>query len=594
MTTLPPIPIGDPRRWLAPLGLAVLVGSLLFVRLGEDVPLRSHEALLAETARNMVLQRPAQLADGSRPSPWLVPNFNDTPRLRKTPLPYWTVAGLASLAGGVDEWTARLPSALAALGTVLIVMALVRRRSDRPTARLAGAALATSGLFLVMARTAQADMMLAFFCTAAVAALWMAVETHGRRRFAWLALAGAAAALAMLAKGPVPAIVLPAPLAVAAGMMLARLVRSRQPRRARLADWAWTLGGAAAGAVLFAAIALPWLAYLYLRVPEALAIMKAESVDRSTGDFGHGEPFYFYLVRLPLLAGPWTVFFIHGIVLAAKRARQEAASRPWLGFLGAWLFGPLVAFSAAAGKQDHYILPVFPACAVLVAMSMRHFLAPATPQAEKAGIRIMQAHGAVLMALAVCGFLGLGWLLVHLRMITPAQQDFRRLAELVVENHLLGPLAYLLIICFVGGAAAAVLAVPQGLHRSLVALVATFAAAFLLAWPTIIGPTGGATTAAEFGRQVRREAPPEAPLFSFANANNTVIFYAARPIPLLPTPDQVRQELARGRPFYLICHEKNLEALGDTAGLAPVVHLTNPFRPSDGFRLFRGGPAATK
>ena len=620
MTTLPPIPIGDPRRWLAPLGLAVLVGSLLFVRLGEDVPLRSHEALLAETARNMVLERPVQLADGSRPSPWLVPNFNDTPRLRKTPLPYWAVAGLAYLTGGVDEWTARLPSALAALGTVLIVMALVRRRSDRPTARLAGAALATSGLFLVMARTAQADMMLAFFCTAALAALWMAVETHGRRRFAWLVLAGAAAALAMLAKGPVPAIVLPAPLAVAAGLMIVRLVRSGPPPGARSpsgvplpgeaaqpgaavphgrrAEWAWTLGGAAAGAVLFAAIALPWLAYVYLRVPEALAIMKAESVDRSTGNFGHGEPFYFYLIRLPLLAGPWTVFFIHGIVLAARRAAGGGAEeRPWLGFLGAWLFGPLVAFSAAAGKQDHYILPVFPACAVLMAMSLRHFLAPATPQAEKAGIRIMQAHGGILMALGAAGFLVMGHLMMQLGALPPTPHwPSQTVALAVVEKGLLAPVTYVLIIFIVGGAAAAVLAVPQGLHRSLVALVATFAAVFLVAWATVIGPLDRATTAAEFGRQVRREAPPEAPLFSFADANNTVIFYAARPIAILPTasppcggPDRVRQELARGRPFYLICYERDLEALGLAAGLAPVVRLTNPLRPSDGFRLFRGG-----
>jgi 4-amino-4-deoxy-L-arabinose transferase-like glycosyltransferase len=592
MTTLPPIAIGSPSRWLAPLGLAVLVVGLFFIRLGEDVPLRSHEALLAETARNMVLERPVQLADGSRPSPWLVPNFNDTPRLRKTPLPYWAVAGLASLAGGVDEWTARLPSALAALGTVLVVMALMRRQSDRPTARLAGAALATSGLFLVMARTAQADMMLAFFSSAAVAALWMAVETHGRRRFGWLVLAGAAAALAMLAKGPVPAVVLPAPLAVAAGVMIARLVRLRESPQARRAQWAWTLGGAAAGAVLFAAIALPWVAYLYLRVPEALAIMKAESVDRSTGDFGHQEPFYFYLVRLPLLAGPWTVFLIHGIVLAAKRARREAAARPWLGFLGAWLLGPLVAFSAAAGKQDHYILPVFPACAVLAAMSLRHFLAPATPQAEKAGIRIMQAHGGILMALGAAGFLAMGYLVMQPSLLPPAPHGFQAVAPAVAEKGLLAPVAYLLIICLVGGAAAAVLAVPQGLHRSLVALVATVAAAFLLAWVTVIGPLDRATTAAEFGRQVRREAPPDAPLFSFTGANNTVIFYAGRPIPILPTPDRVRQELARGRPFYLICYERNLEALGLAAGLTPVVHRTNPLRPSEGFWLFRGGPPA--
>jgi 4-amino-4-deoxy-L-arabinose transferase-like glycosyltransferase len=395
----------------------------------------------------------------------------------------------------------------------------------------------------------------------------------------------------MLAKGPVPAIVLPAPLAVAAGLLVLRLGRSKQPRRARLIEAAWTLGGAAVGAVVFLAIVAPWPAYVYLRIPQAMEIWRAESVDRSTGDLGHEEPFYFYLIRLPLLVAPWTVFFIHGIVLAVRRARQEAAERPWLAFLGAWLVGTLAALSAAAGKQDHYILPLVPACAVLIGMSMRHFLAPATPQAEKAGIRIMQAHGAVLMALAVCGFLGLGWLLVHLRMITPAQQDFRRLAEVVVENHLLGPVVYLLITCFVGGAAAAVLAVPQGLHRSLVALVATFAAAFLLAWATVIAPVDRATTAADFGRQVRRDVPPAAPLFSFVGSNNVIIYYSGRTIPILAGPDAVREELARRRPFYLVCPEKHAASLRGAAGLAPVIHLTAPFGRDEGFWLFRaGGP----
>ena len=151
-------PAGGRRRWLAPLALAALMGGLLFARLGDDLPLRSHEALLAETARNMYMDRPVQLADGSRPSPWLVPNFNDVPRLRKTPLPYWTVAGLACLTGAVDEWTARLPSALAALGTALITLALVRRWDGRLASLAAAATLVTSAEFLIVARSALSDM----------------------------------------------------------------------------------------------------------------------------------------------------------------------------------------------------------------------------------------------------------------------------------------------------------------------------------------------------------------------------------------------------------------------------------------------------
>ena len=152
--------------------MAILFGF----RLGQDVPLRSHEALLAETARNMVLDHPVTRADGSQPSPWLVPNFNGSDRLKKTPLPYWTVAGLARLTGSVDEWTARLPAAVTGFGTVLILLLLLRREEDRLTGLLGVAVLATMAEFLNVARLAQADMPMTFFMTASLASLWMGVR----------------------------------------------------------------------------------------------------------------------------------------------------------------------------------------------------------------------------------------------------------------------------------------------------------------------------------------------------------------------------------------------------------------------------------
>ena len=156
------------------------MAGAFFFRLGQDMPMRHHEALVADTARNMVLDRPVERADGSRPNPWLVPNFNGSDRLRKTPLPYWLVAGLSMAAGGVSEWTARLPSTVSATGTVLVLLVLLRRWTDRRTAYLGAAMLATSVGFLVSAREAQADMLMTFFTTASLASLWMAVERQGR------------------------------------------------------------------------------------------------------------------------------------------------------------------------------------------------------------------------------------------------------------------------------------------------------------------------------------------------------------------------------------------------------------------------------
>jgi len=588
------------------------LGALFFFRLGDDLPFRTHEALLAVSARNMVLNRPVQMDDGSRPSPYLVPNFNDSPRLRKTPLPYWMAAGAARLTGRLDEWSARLPSALSALGTVLILAVLLGHWCDRQTAFLGGAALATSAGFLILARSAMADMPLTLFITASMAALWMAVEAGGRRRFAWFTLAGAAAGLAVLAKGPVPLITFPAPYLVAAGVILARLRRRTsagccagevvrgewarperaqrvewaRPERAQRVEWGWTLGGAAVALVVFLAIALPWPAYVALCVPDAMAIWHAESVGRAAGELGREEPIYFYLLRLPMLVAPWTLFFLCGLGLALGRARRAAQDRPWLLFVGAWLLGPLLAFSLAAGKQEHYILPVLPAAAVYTALAMRHLLAPASPEAGRHGRRLLIAHSAVAV---LAGLLGpAGYLLLRL---APGS-----LAALGLPLHLatatvLGPAAVLGVLGIAGGLAALVLGMRRRLVAGQVVLFATLAAAFLWAWPTLISPMARPTPAANFARHVRQIVPPEAPLFAFIEPNHTVVFYLDRPLPVLASVKEVQDKIDEGDPFFLLCDEKHSgevkQMLGNVRGLAPVLHITNPYRLHETFWLFR-------
>jgi len=589
MTTRDPTlaPRTGRHRWLAPLGLAALLGALFFFRLGDDLPFRTHEALLAVSARNMVLNRPVQLDDGSHPSPYLVPNFNDEPRLRKTPLPYWMAAGVARLTGRLDEWSARLPSALSALGTVLILAALLGRWCDRMTALFGAAILATSFGFLTLARTALADMPLTLFITASLAALWMGVEASGRRRFAWFTLAGAAAGLAVLAKGPVPLITFPAPYLVAVGFILARLRRPRRPEESGRGEWGWTLGGAAVATVVFLAIALPWPVYVALRVPDAMALWHAESVGRAAGELGREEPPWFYFLRLPILLAPWTLFFFCGLALAIGRARRVVEDRPWLLFVGAWLLGPLAAFSLAAGKQEHYILPVLPAAAVYTALAMRHFLAPAPPRTAWTGRGLLIAHSA---AAVLGGILGpAGYLL--------SRQAPGGLAALGLPPHLataavLGPAAILGILGMAGGLAALFLGVRRRLVAGQAVLFVTFAAAFVWAWPTLVGPMARPTTAANFARHVRQVVPPEAPLFAFIEPNHTVVFYLDRPLPVLASAKEVRDKIDKGDPFFLLCNEKHpgevKQMLGNVRGLAPVLSVPDPYRPEETHWLFRG------
>ena len=62
---------------------------------------------------------------------WRIAQIQGRPRLEKPPLPRWTIATLITLTGRRDEWIVRLPSALAALGTVGLVYGLGRRLGGR-------------------------------------------------------------------------------------------------------------------------------------------------------------------------------------------------------------------------------------------------------------------------------------------------------------------------------------------------------------------------------------------------------------------------------------------------------------------------------
>jgi 4-amino-4-deoxy-L-arabinose transferase-like glycosyltransferase len=551
--------------------LAALIAAALFVGLGSAVPLGTHEGLLAETARNMVLDRPVTLADGSQPSPWLIPNFDGVMRLRKTPLPYWVAAACAKVAGEVNEWAVRLPSALAGAGTAVLVALLAWRRHGRTSALLAAAALVTMAEFILVSRRAIADMGLVFWTTGCLAALWTAVERRGAARAAWLALAGALGGVAMMAKGPTPLVILPVPALVATAIMLRRLRNVKRAGASAPGDRAWTLGGLAAGSVLFLAVTVPWYLYVYLCIPDAWRIWQAESVDRAMGDFGHGEPIYFYLIRLPVLMLPWTFFVAYGMVLAIKRVRgtnvnntrpasgaasEATDAKAWLVYLGAWLAGPLVALSVFSGKQDHYILPIFPAAALYVALAIEHLLT--SPGGAKAGRWTIVVHG---VAFALAGVVAIVY-------VAREMPDFEH------------PAAVLMKILIAGGILAIPLALRWGLPVGMATLLAAVVAAFAWSAPTLIGPLDRSVTDATFGRKVNELTPADAAVLSVRGVNGTVVFYADRRIDIVNSTREIRARMAQAAPFYLIALDKDAGEVQIPEGLKVVYHEESRRNPS--------------
>src|SRR5262245_54094140 len=89
---------------------------------------------------------------------WLVPRLYDLAQFNKPPLVYWACA-VAYKIFGVNEWAARLPAALAALGTLLLTRAIARRLYGDREALATALVLLTAPLFFVMARIIDPNMM---------------------------------------------------------------------------------------------------------------------------------------------------------------------------------------------------------------------------------------------------------------------------------------------------------------------------------------------------------------------------------------------------------------------------------------------------
>ena len=333
------------RRSSIPLVLLAVLS--FFAGLGRGAIADADEAFYAESAREMV-------ASGD----WITPSYNFEPRFQKPALYYW-LAAASYLVTGPTEFAARLWSAFAGLGLVLVTASAARRWCDEDVSFLAGAIVATNFGYFSMARMALPDLPLTFFITLSVYAALVAIHGDERRPRPWLLLAAVSAALGFLTKGPVALII---PTMVIAPIVLIE----RRSTRLQFSDIILAV-------VVFAALALPWYVVMWMRHGSAYleGFFIGDNYERfATARFNDPRPWWFYL---PVIAGgllPWTpltMVWISPVVQYLTRRRDISGID--LRFL-LWALVPLVFYTISVGKQPRYILPILPPLALLLAGSI--------------------------------------------------------------------------------------------------------------------------------------------------------------------------------------------------------------------------------
>jgi 4-amino-4-deoxy-L-arabinose transferase-like glycosyltransferase len=335
--------------------LLVVGGLLFFPNLGRHSLWDVDESHNAECAREMI-----------EADDWCIPSFNYTLRTDKPVLLYWLIM-FAYQWLGVSEFAARFFSAACGLGSLLVTYELGRALFDRRTGLLAGLVLGSAIMFCVSAHAATPDALLIFFTLCTFLLFWLGYRSQNAN---WLVWIGVSTGLAVLAKGPV-GILLPAS---AIGLFLIWEGRLRVLLTPRLL----------LGLIVFAAVALPW--YILVGVETKWRFYWDQTTGQGfflkhhVGRFlhpleRHGGPIVYH--PLVLLAGfaPWSAFFGLAVWYATGRRTSESPSHPLTPspphasyrFLWCWLGVWLVFFSLAGTKLPNYLLPAYPAVALLTA-----------------------------------------------------------------------------------------------------------------------------------------------------------------------------------------------------------------------------------
>ena len=300
------------------------------------------EVRYAEIPREM-------LASGN----WIVPHLDGLRYFEKPVFGYWLNA-LSLWTFGENAFASRLPSALAAGLTALLLFLLTLRFTKRLLAAAFCAALfLTSFEVFVIGVFNVLDSLFALSITASLVAFFFGIQSNGKSQRYYLALFGFACGMGFLIKGF---------LAFALPVLVIVPFMIWENRWKELFSCCWLPLGTALLTVL------PWSLAVYLQAPDYWHyFFWVEHIKRfSAENAPHLKPFWFYIPMLMIGAFPWSVFAPQAI-LSLWRSRINT---PLMRFALCWLLFPFLFLSFSKGKLGTYILPCFAPLAILISLGL--------------------------------------------------------------------------------------------------------------------------------------------------------------------------------------------------------------------------------
>ena len=503
-----------------------IVWIVVFWRLGYKSLLDPDEAHYAELTREMM-----------QAGNWLVPLLDGKPFIDKPVLFHW-LQGASVMLLGESEFSARLPSAVAALALFAITRWLGAVLFGAEVGYWGAIMFATVPATFALSSIALFDMVFATFLFGAVACLLVAAE-RGQRRIEYAGYA--LLTLAVMTKGPV-ALVL-------AGLFLGAAWIAGGALRERIARLRWK-----SGLALVAVAASPWFLWMDARFGREFVqgyILAGNLWYFTQPDVFSGRAIShtFYVRAFAGAFFPWSAVMVGRGIDIWRNRRTAADVSPAEKLLWLWTITVIAFFTIARFKLDHYIFPAAPACCLIAAHAWRR-----AAQEPSTATRATAASIIVIAAVMIVGGSFGGVYLFQLDLELP-------------------PVAILLPLALLLGGTALLSTIILGRWRiprtalvPVITLLTCYVMGVTVGYPVLEQTRPTAAVA----KRLRRVAEADAPigLYRLERWRASLRYYVGRPIVRLETPEEVMAFISRDQTVYVVLRRNEYDAL--RRGGAPI------------------------
>jgi 4-amino-4-deoxy-L-arabinose transferase-like glycosyltransferase len=518
---------------------------------------------------------------------WIVPTFNQELFAHKPPMMYWgMMAGFCAF--GPSEFSARLFSALLGIGSALLTYWLGRRMFDAVAGLIAALALVSCLMFSIAARSATADAYLTFFVLVAIC-VWArdAIRPAGTllesgrspdeanphalgvRTQTWCCVY-LAIGMAVMSKGPIgfafPVTILGIvhwlapylegrsasnegyrssfggllqqlrPMVVLQSILALRPLMGVAMVSAVCAPWFWTMQSVTNGAFL----------------SEFLGVHHLHRFSQPMDN--HGGPIYYYVIACLVGLYPWTAFLIPTGWAWMRQDLWRGASRAAL-LVTAWGILYLFIFSLARTKLPSYVIPAYPAFALIVGYyvsSWRSYQLPVERAWQLVGWFCMLLVGVVLLVMP--------WVLTW-QTASGTWMDYLQLdPKLLVTMRWVSVLGIPLV---VGGFAGGWLRGHNRIRYATTCYAATAVTMMVLFWQVVVPIADQHQTPQDVALWLRSangqgRTHPVAVLGYF---RPSMVYYSGGTVRFCASPEELVQEANHGNESILVMSDTAFESL---------------------------------